>query len=318
MRLPAAAVAAVEHSVEVVVQDENDPGQPDPTEFDVVVMHNCMWPQLVTAIHELQALGVAVVVDLDDDVDRVPVGNMAHGVARGLHNDCLHAAVQACDVLTVSTPRLLSYAPDKAVLLRNCAPADWLDWPRFTGPATVAWSGGLAWHAGDLETTRGGVARAVRDTGAGVNVVGWGVGVPQALQLDPDTFFTETGWVDFDGYPDWLAKATVGIAPLVNTPFAQAKSWLKPLEFTALGVPVVATGQHAEYAALARSLPAIRLAFNGRGWAREVRFWLEHPEEAKVAVEASRQVIARDLTYEVNAWRWCEAWDTARKARAAA
>ncbi len=336
---PARALAAQGADVDVVMPDDPDrdikalwhDGEsgaevidvlaPD---ADVVVLQRPMRDVLADAIPILQAKGVRVVVEIDDDFEAISRRNVSFA---GCHPDLhpernwrhLARACELADLVTVSTPALARRygAHGRVVVLANYVPARYADHVGAnldddrTAPI-VGWSGSIDTHPDDLQVTGGGVARAVRSTGATFAVVGTGKGVRRALELDAAP--VAPGWVPIEDYPAAMAQLDVGIVPLEPSAFNEAKSWLKGAEFAAVGVPFVASPT-APYVALAAGAGV--LARTPRDWERAVRrlvldvdWWAMVRERGLAWAEAN--------TIERHAERWLDAWRLALNTRCAA
>lgn len=120
--------------------------------------------------------------------------------------------------------------------------------------------------------------------------------------------------IDLYDWPDEVAKLGIGVAPLADTRFNRCKSWLKPLELSALGVPWVASPR-AEYSRLyAEGLKQGNvigaLADTPRRWYQELNRLQRNPSLREERAAGARQV-ADGLRLEPNAWRWLEAWHDA-------
>ncbi len=248
---PAQAVAA-DLDVTVVAADDFDrqlAGTVDgnkfhlryPPDADIIVMQRPAHPMMPTVIRTLRRQGITVVVDIDDDLAAIHPGNAAHATYnpatpgsswRHVMSSCRHA-----NLVTTSTPALAERY-GAARVLPNYIPASWLDIPHDDTP-TISWCGSLHSHAGDLTVVGAAVAKTVRN-GARYRTTGNGEGVEAELHLPAGTD-TPTGDIPFAEWPHHVARAGIAIAPLADTRFNRSKSWLKPLEAMACGVPVVAS-----------------------------------------------------------------------------
>jgi glycosyltransferase involved in cell wall biosynthesis len=119
-----------------------------------------------------------------------------------------------------------------------------------------------------------------------------------------------TGSIDFQYWPSAVSQIGVGVAPLQDTRFNEAKSWLKPLEYSAVGVPWVASPR-AEYRAL-HAFGCGALAEKNRDWVRELRR-LVNDESYRAEKSNEARAVAARLTIEEHAWRWAEVWAEAVK-----
>lgn len=291
--------------------------------FDVIVLQRPLARQLTDCIPHLQAEGIAVVVELDDDFMQLDPRNTAwHAVQPHLNQESnyrwLRQAIERADLLTVSTPRLRDIFATKhrePIVLPNYLPMHAYSdrgHQRAVSPI-VGWSGAISTHPNDLPEA--GAVRRVMPLAGGFHVVGTGQGVQRQLGLTEATPFTSSGWVPIDEYHAALDAIDVGIVPLKPSRFNEAKSWLKGLEFAGRGIPSVAspTGPYAQLAALQGCL----LGDSPKHWQRTLTKLLADPvywdERAHAAFEA-----AWSLNLAKHAHEWPEAWALARAMRQAA
>lgn len=286
-----------------------------PPDADVIVMQRVSLAHLSTAIRMIRAKGVAVVVDMDDDLTKIDPNNPAFWAMRTDSGDKRHNwrnAHQACldaTLVTVSTPALLPvYAPHgRGVVLENRVPARYLDVPHVDS-AVMGWPGSTHSHPFDLQEVGPAVARLVREghTYRGVGPVD---GLRQALGLDTDP--DVTGSVELDEWPQALAGLGVGLAPLADTEFNRAKSFLKILELSSTGVPWVASPR-AEYLRFHQRTGVGLLADRPKDWYRQLKRLVTDPALRADQSDAGRAAMAAE-TIEGNAWRWMDAWTHARQ-----
>ena len=172
----------------------------------------------------------------------------------------------------------------------------------------VGWTGSLLTHPDDLDATSGAV-QPVLDRHLAANpwfhVVGTGKGVRTALGLTDEP--SSTGWLPLEEYPGAMAEIDVGIVPLAGHRFNEAKSWLKGLEFAALGVPFVATPT-TEYRELHDTYRLGYLASDRDEWEALLDHLVANPAARMHAGEQGRATVREHLTVEKNAYRWMEAW----------
>ncbi len=320
---PAQLLAAAGHDVEIRPPENRGlklrigPGDRvddvlDVDDVDVIVFQRLTHQWMAGAVPLLRAKGIAVVVDVDDDLTTVHPRNPAyrsmHPRTGGRHSwQHLAAACRDATLVTVSTPALLErYARHgRGHVIYNHLPDSYYV-TAHEDSSVVGWPAALASHPDDPAVLGGAVARLVGE-GAAFRVVGdpTGVGAAFGLSYDPQG---RTG-VDVAGWPAAVAgDVGVGIAPLADTAFNAAKSWLKPLEMSALGIPWVASPR-AEYARLHRRGAGV-LADTPRRWHRELRRLVDSEALRRERAEAGREV-AEGLRLSQNAWLWLEAWERA-------
>lgn len=188
-------------------------------------------------VEEQRRAGAVVLVDEDDDLREVSVSNRWRPSPETLarHDEVIAAA----DGLVVTTAALAArYGPlaRRMWMVPNFLPAS-VAAHRFHGRDSrvrVGWAGIVQTHRDDLEW----LAPALPGIGDPVLSL---VGDPMALRVlrwrgRREVFgFQSTA----EGLYKLMARADVGMVPLVRCPFNEAKSWLKALEYMALGIPVV-------------------------------------------------------------------------------
>lgn len=297
-------------------------GDPE-AHMDVCVFQRLTSPLMAQVPALLRARGIAVVMDMDDDLSAVHPSNPAFAMmhpARAKGSPTAHAwshlalACRESTLVTVSSPALLArYArPGRGVVLPNCLPEPFFAVPHVDS-GTVGWPASLHSHPDDPSAVGGAVARLVAD-GADFRIVGHPVGTGAAFGLPGGRDPQGSGDVDLAGWPAAVAVLGIGIAPLADTRFNAGKSWLKPLEMSAVGVPWVGSPR-AEYARL-HALGAGVLADNPRRWYRELAR-LRGSEAARTELSESGRAAVAHLRIETQAWRWLEAWTEAWKVQRA-
>lgn len=287
-----------------------------PKDADVVVVQRPSSSILVQAIPLLQRQGITVVVDMDDDLNRIHPTNPAwaglhpkRNPASNWHN--VNKACRLADLVTVSTDALVPVYRGKQPtrVLHNYVPLEYVTGVPREDNDVIGWAGSLHSHPDDLREVRAAVAR-VKSI---IKVVGPGDGVARELGLDG---VAATGVVKFTDWPQAVGRIGVGIAPLADTKFNTAKSWLKPLEYAACGVPWIASDR-VEYRRL-HELGCGQLARSTREWASKLRWLVSEPNARQDLSDAGRAV-AQTQSIQANCWKWAEVWleavNTSRKAR---
>lgn len=268
-------------------------------------------PQLVRAA---QANGVAVVIDMDDDMNSMSQDNVARRVYTQRQHNWRYAAecCKLADLVTVSTKSLAQTygAHGRVRIIDNYVPETCLSYP---SPPTgrFGWPGITFSHPHDLQVTGDAVRRLIAD-GHHFTVVGGRSQVQQKLRLDepPDA----VGPVGVDKWVATIGQTLdVGMVPLENSTFNRAKSRLKGIEMMAVGVPWVASPRE-EYRRLERESGGGLLADTPKQWYSQLKRLITDDTLREELAEAGREYM-RSQTYEKNAWRWAEAWEWAERNR---
>jgi len=292
----------------------------EPTGHDVMVIQRPIFSDIIDAIPLIQANGTKVVIELDDDYWTIERTNtylkdlQNHGVRTSAPRT-LAKACELADLVTVSTPELAKLIPnDNVAVLRNCVPDYYLGieadhgtgWDLTEGKKVVGWTGNTQTHVGDLERVGYSLRTAVRKNDAKFFCIGsvdaWAIaGFNEGEALYSD-------WVELIEYPKAVKTFDIGIVPLKMSRFNHCKSYLKGLEYAALGIPFVASPTE-EYKHLAKQGVGL-LAPDKHDWLKQLNRLLT--SDNTDFIEGGRE-FARENTYERNAWKWAEAWESTLK-----
>jgi len=182
-----------------------------------------------------------LVYEIDDDVFNIDKVNwQAYGTySRADVQDAVSHAAAVANLVTVTVEPLAEvmreHNPNVAVL-PNCVPDELLEHERpRRDKVVVGWAGGAS-HAMDMNMVAAPLRRFVeRNKHTELHLIGTDyaptIRAPRRYtdwDADPWVYYRN---IDFD----------IGIAPVVDTPFARSKSAIKALEYAALGIPVVAS-----------------------------------------------------------------------------
>lgn len=268
---------------------------------------------LAESVSVLRKQGIAVIVDMDDDLSCIHPNNVAHTTMHPREGDPSHSwlhAKQACadaTFVTTSTPALLErYAKHgRGMVLPNFVPKRFLD-IAHEDHDEITWCGSLHSHPDDLSVLGGSISSLV-SRGAQFRTIG---GNPDVNEVLGTRGMPATGPMPLEDWPAAVSSSGITIAPLTNTKFNEAKSWLKPLEAMALGVPVVMSPRR-EYTRLHEMTGTGMLADKPRQWESMLRRYITDPDLREEHSKLGREYVAEHLTIERNAWRWREAWNVA-------
>lgn len=284
-----------------------------PEDADVIVLQRPAHPLQPQMIKMMRSNGVAVVVDMDDDMSAIHPGNQAFETYRHRSDSPFswRHAMESCreaTLVTTSTAQLQKvYAKHgRGIVLDNYVPSAYLKFHK-TETGLFGWAGNTMSHPDDLQATGDAVRRLLAD-GHEFRVVGGHSKVKAALRLAAEPTFT--GAVGPEAWARTIAQTLdVGMAPLSATAFNTSKSRLKVIEMMSVGVPWVGSPR-AEYRRVNQASGCGLLADTPREWYRQLKQLITDEVLRKEQAEAGRQWMM-DQTYEANAWRWAEAWTKA-------
>ena len=298
-----------------------------PGGVDVVVFQRTTHRYLAQAVKILRKKGITVVIDVDDDLSTIHPSNPAwmelhprRSKTMGpdgqphMHSWAnMEAACREASFITATTPALLKkYAPHgRGAVVPNYLAHHYYEHSHFDSDV-IGWPASLGSHPNDPDAVGNAISRLV-DEGAHFHVVSISPGVGKAFGLSSEDDLTQLRTpIALNNWPRVLAdQLGIGIAPLADTKFNASKSWLKPLEMSAAGVPWVASPRE-DYSRL-HKLGAGWLAEKPSDWYRKLRA-LRGSAELRADLAGKGREVAETLKLENNAWRWWESWRTAMHA----
>lgn len=292
-----------------------------PDGVDVIVLQRVTHHYLRQAVSIMRKKGVTVVIDVDDDLSTIHPTNPAWQALHPRHFmkpsregglnmhswTNMELACRDASYITATTPALLrKYAVHgRGAVVPNYLASHYYDHKHFDSDV-IGWPASLGSHPNDPDAVGNAIARLV-DEGAHFHSMSTYPGVAKAFGIGSEDKITRLHTtIALDNWPRVLAdQLGIGIAPLADTKFNAAKSWLKPLELSAVGVPWVASPR-ADYVRL-HKLGAGWLADKPNDWYKKLRA-LRGSADLRADLGGKSRLVAEGLKLETNAWRWWEAW----------
>jgi hypothetical protein len=287
-----------------------------PADAELMIFQRVSHYRIVEAIKIIRAKGIPVIIDMDDDLGKIHPANPAFNLLRpkGQYPDhSWENAQEACDNATMvvtATPALLKiYARHgRGRVFDNYVPYRMLDIEHVDNDV-VGWAGSVHSHPDDLGAMGPAVSRLMREGFTFANI-GSGEGIQKAWGLPEDAPIHVSGVVPIAQWGEAVTKLGIGVAPLANTKFNEAKSWLKMAEYAAVGVPCVGSDM-PEYRRL-HKLGVGMLARTPADWYRIVKDLGRSAAMRHDLAQQGREVML-GMTMEANAWRLAEIWDEAKR-----
>lgn len=283
-----------------------------PPDVDVMVFQRISNPLFVNAVPALRRKGIAVVMDMDDDLGRISKKSAAYGT---FHKNQVHSAqitaqvAEQCTMVTVTTPVLAKvYGRHGRVrIIDNYICGSDLEIPRQDSDL-LGWAGTTNTRGDDWQVVGDSVSKLTRE-GFQFVAIGPEGTLKQELKLQEEPEYT--GWIPIERWMEGMSRIGVGMAPLFPSNFNRAKSRLKVAQMAALGIPWVASPL-PEYERFHRESGTGILGCSPAEWYDGLKRLLTEPSLRAEMGEAGRAHM-QDQTIEANAWRWWEAWTDALK-----
>jgi glycosyltransferase involved in cell wall biosynthesis len=243
-----------------------------------------------------------LVYEIDDDPFTVDKANWLATVTytREEALATIREAAAIADLVTVTTEPLAGvfrkFNPEVRVL-PNYIPASMLALKRPRHEKlTMGWAGGVS-HMRDVAM----IAQTWRDVLDETGVRGHFVGTQYFNMMRPRGF-DYTPWApDPRDYYE-LLDFDIGLVPIADVPFARSKSWVKALEFAALGIPVIASDCEAYRDFVIDGLTGF-LVRTQHEW-REAMMTLITDERLRAEMGNAARRHARAYTIEGNWQQW--------------
>lgn len=279
-------------------------------EVDLVVISRPLGNYAVSFIEQAHKQGIKVIVDIDDDFKAVHPGNIAYDKIDPAKNptdnwEWLEKACRAADLLTVSTPALMKYS-DRSVVLRNQMPDEAFSVERRKGSKPrIGWAGTLKSHPVDLLELGTSVKSVVLSGDATFSIVGDGKGVEDQIGVSAEI----SGYVPLADYYSAVARnIDIGVVPLELSDFNAAKSALKGMEYSAMGIPAVMSPTPENLRLAEEGIGVI--AENARDYKKLLRELSRNARKRNQLGRRSQELMWEKHRYVDHAQEWLNAWES--------
>ena len=277
---------------------------------DIIVLQRLMFRNLIDKLDDRHKYGQILINDVDDWYWGLHEENHAYKLTHPDHNkeeniDLYKQIIEACDGVVVSTPFLKEkfdneFSCNRVDIVENCVSMS--DFRvRYHRPRKpkVGWVGSTSHRSGDLDILQG-----VLDSGPwrvhhsghvnGAKTFAEKVGMPvSSVSTSPMHHPLNYARLSFE--------FDIGVAPLVDIPFNRAKSWIKAIEYTAAGVPVIMSDV-AEYRRLHDTYGIGRLASSKEEWLEHLYELKDFPTRTREAKENREKLKALDVKVMASNW----------------
>ncbi len=277
--------------------------------YDALIFQRTSLADTVELMKQAKARGVKVIYDIDDNLLQLPD---THPLFEQFTDPAVAATIkehlELADLVTVSTPVLwgaLAEYNDKRVVIRN--EIDQEIFPRALAkrnqPVTIGYAAGWT-HASDMEQIVPALERLLAEYGAAIKLVFFWL-TPDSLKGHPQVEHL-AGFPKLQDYAARLhtSRIDIGLAPLVDNPFNNAKSDVKYLEY----------GSQAIVGIYSRALPYSSVIDGKTGlfvdsdnpdeWYERIKYLIDNPvERHQLASQAMLDVSAnRTVQHMAESW----------------
>lgn len=282
-----------------------------PSDATTMVVQRVTDRALVDIMRKWRDAGLHVVMDIDDDLKYLDPGanvnawKLLHTGSSDVSWQNTEDAAKIASLVTCSTTRLVErYGNGHGMLIRNAVPANYLNYRTLKPTNIIGWTGAVGFRANDPHMLGGSLARLQRD-GYPIWILGTDVMTAKSAFILEWPPYAKPSVQLFD-YHLFVENFSVGLAPLKPSNFNLSKSWLKPLQYAALGVPAVMSPA-PDYMALHEMGVGV-IAQGYSDWYTQIRKILKNPTYAADLIKRGEEVAATQ-TYGARVAEWRYAWN---------
>ncbi len=297
-------------------------------EADLVIVDRLWRPrvdrrQAEALVRDVRRGKARLVLHLDDDLWALPP-ERASDLPEGFQA-VLDLWLTEADAVWVSTQTLADRLRDRASRVQVLQPAldeqllirrDWSTLPRPPGRGRIVLGYmGTATHDEDLALVIPALAEvaAQREGQVALEVVG-GVARPETREalagLPMPVHFWQGYPVEYPAFLLWFTghvRWDIALAPLAATPFNQAKSDVKFLDYAALGAAVVASREPVYGRTVHHRVTGWLVDNRTEAWVQALLHLIDHPEERIRLARDARAFLLRERTLDRRAGDWLRA-----------
>lgn len=296
--------------------------------YDLFVFQRQMKSGMIVSAAYAKNKGARIVYELDDYVLAMDPTNPALKVFNEPENKGnIMTFLMLADAVTVSTEhlkKLLSPYNDNIHVLPNSINFDIWD-PVYRarkarksdGRIRLGWAGS-ATHLKDIYQIKDVLVSMLRKyPDLVLKIVGFEF---HLIFKDFTPFLDRIEFVEFQSltaYPETLIDIDVGIAPLFDSPFNRAKSNVKYLEYSAAGIPCVATNVEP-YKCIDNGVTGFLASVKNHAatWERALSTLIENESTRNRIGEAAREYVKKNFDIKKNAHKWADVYEKIMKAPA--
>lgn len=286
--------------------------------WDIIVFKLIMLQSIAEKMESAKEMGQKIVVDIDDWFEGLSKSNLAHKMTdpemnpRNNREHYMHI-IDNADAIITSTPFLYDFYTNVKGYKNVYMVRNGIDLPRWTQRKDhsrylpqFGWVGATPWRSNDLETLNPFFGQFLEKNRLSFHHSGHiknaknakdQFGIPKSVKV------TTQPMEKISKYPELFRKIDVGVVPLNNVEFNHAKSGIKGLEYSAAGVPWIAS-YSPEYEILEEQGIG-RVARNEREWIGHMEELLD-PKVRKEDVERNIEGIKKYQSMDVRGNDWDE------------
>ena len=278
------------------------------TSWDAIWIQRPYHYIMLPILREARRLSKPVLVDLDDWLPGLHAGHSDAMLTTRPSRETTRTVLRAAHAITVSTPVIAERCAAlglRAHVLPNAINCDQFSRHSYSGGTiTIAFCGSLS-HRDDVPLITPALRQLLHDKPGHVRVVSVGCPIDGLKGMQG---YTHHAFVPATEYPQLLSnlQIDIGLAPLHDTPFNQAKSDIKYLEYSAVGAATIAS-PIAPYQASIRADRGTLVSENtSEAWAAAIQHAVTEVRLRQNLATNAYEWVRRERSIEPTANKWFE------------
>jgi glycosyltransferase involved in cell wall biosynthesis len=295
---------------------------------DILVVQRTAIPD-VQAAHRLLAhcrrRNIRLVYELDDNLFVIP----GHHVEAKAYHRAMQPAMTILphvDLLVVVSEKLKEKARDfnrnVRVLPNALDERLWIAgtsrMPSGNGEARILYMGSQT-HADDLLVIKEAMIRLTQEyaTRVTLDVVG-GVGVGEGQPWFHTFSHPPQARVNYPGFVEWFRTAPpwqIGVIPLADTEFNRSKSYIKYLDYSALGLATLCSNIEPYQGVVRNGINGFLVENSPEAWYHALKRLIEEPSLRTTLGQAAHEDFVQNHTLRTQARKWLDTYRQALNSR---
>lgn len=278
---------------------------------DVVVFQRVGGRSMEALVRYCRMVGIATVFDIDDDVFNYPEAKEYEATDTERVEENIRNMMQLVDIIVVTEEKIKESAQEHTItpieVVKNYIDIEMWDAPKkknYIQPDfIIGWAGGH-FHSEDLKIIEEPMRRILHKH-PNVKFVTVGDKIDSlAGEFPEQVIFYE--FTDVAEFPDLMHKLkfSIGLAPLSESDFSNARSNIRLLHYSLLGIPTIASNFGPYARAFEDDYPMITVANTVEAWEAAINKLIADPGIGEYYGTAAREAVEQKYRAELLTPKW--------------